>query len=144
MTATPIGGPMMPRIAISTSLAILLLLSGCTTPGEQAQLQWSEHSELGTILTDGEGYTLYLFTNDEGGSSSCYDQCATNWPPLLTQGTPVVDADVDGDIGTTQRTDGTTQVTYDGDPLYHFHNDDAPGDANGQGVGDVWFVIEMA
>jgi predicted lipoprotein with Yx(FWY)xxD motif len=97
-------------------------------------------SSLGTILADGDGNTLYLYTPDAQGDSTCYDQCAANWPPLA--GEAQAGSGVDGSLlGTTQRTDGTTQVTYNGWPLYHFANDSAPGDTNGQGVGSVWYVV---
>jgi predicted lipoprotein with Yx(FWY)xxD motif len=102
----------------------------------------SSHDEFGEILTDGEGMTLYLFTNDTPNTSNCYDQCATNWPPLLTTGEPVAGSGVDADLlGVTERTDGTSQVTYNGWPLYYWASDANPGDATGQGVGDVWYVV---
>lgn len=102
----------------------------------------AEVGDLGQILVDGEGYTLYVFLNDNPGSSSCTGNCASSWPPLL------VDAEVAaGDgleaslVGTITRDDGTTQVTYNGKPLYYYYKDDNPGDANGQATSDVWFVI---
>jgi predicted lipoprotein with Yx(FWY)xxD motif len=101
-------------------------------------------SDLGEILADGDGRTLYLFTADDGGTSTCYDDCAEAWPPLeAPDGGPVAGDGVDeGLLGTTERDDGTEQVTYDGMPLYHFAGDSAPGDTNGQGVGGVWYVVE--
>jgi len=125
-------------------LLLLTALAGCSegTDGDaDVRLQWRDHPDLGSILTDSAGMTLYLFTNDDG-TSTCYDACATNWPPLLVDGEPTAAADVPGALGTAQRSDGALQVTYDGSPLYYFHTDAAPGDANGQGVGGVWFVIE--
>lgn len=97
-------------------------------------------TELGTVLVDGEGMTLYLFDNDADGESACYDSCAETWPPLTGEVTAGegVDASL---IGTTERTDGTTQVTYDGNPLYYYAADSAAGDTNGQGVGGVWWVV---
>lgn len=99
-------------------------------------------SDLGDILVDGEGFTLYMFANDSGGESTCYDQCASVWPALVVEGEAAAGDGADASLlGTTERTDGTTQVTYNGHPLYYYEPDEAPGDTNGQGVGDVWFVV---
>lgn len=99
-------------------------------------------SEHGTILTDAEGRTLYVFLNDSGGESACYDDCAQNWPALETEGDPQAGEGVDASLlGTSERQDGALQVTYNGMPLYHFANDSEPGQTNGQGVGDVWYVV---
>lgn len=101
-------------------------------------------TDLGDILVDGEGRTLYLFLNDEqGGDSTCYDDCEANWPPLgaPAQAGSGIDATL---LGTVARDDGTDQVTYNGWPLYYFTPDSSPGDMNGQGVGDVWFVVNAA
>jgi predicted lipoprotein with Yx(FWY)xxD motif len=99
-------------------------------------------STLGQILVDGEGRTLYLFTNDTAGESVCYDDCATNWPPLLADGEITVGAGLDASLFTTvARTDGTMQVKIGDWPLYYFAADQAAGDTNGQGVGDVWYVV---
>lgn len=102
----------------------------------------SADAELGTILTDAEGNTLYVFLNDTGSESTCYDDCAATWPALETDGAPQSGTGVDGSLlGTTDRSDGTVQVTYNGMPLYYFADDGSPGDTNGQGIGDVWFVV---
>ena len=97
----------------------------------------------GEHLVDAEGNTLYLFLPDEQGDSTCYDGCASNWPPLAG---PIDAADgVDADlISTAARDDGTEQVTYNGWPLYYYAADSEPGDTNGQGVSDVWFVVDAA
>ncbi len=100
---------------------------------------------LGSFLVDDKGMTLYLFTKDTPNTSVCYDKCAVAWPPLLTSGTPVAGAGVDASkFGTTTRKDGTTQVTYNGWPLYYYQKDKAPGDVTGQNVGEVWFVVSPA
>jgi predicted lipoprotein with Yx(FWY)xxD motif len=100
-------------------------------------------SSLGSILVDGEGNTLYLFIPDEQGDSVCYDQCATAWPPLPAEA--VAGDGVDGGLlGSAPRTDGPEQATYNGWPLYYFASDAAPGDVNGQGVNDVWYVLDSA
>ena len=102
-------------------------------------------SPLGEHLVDGEGLTLYLFDNDEPGVSNCTDDCLANWPPLTVDAEtgPTWGDGVDGDlVGTIEREDdGSTQVTYDGMPLYFWAADTAPGDVDGQGVNDVWWVV---
>jgi len=99
-------------------------------------------SDLGTILTDADGRTLYLFEADTDGSSTCYDDCAATWPALTSSGDPQAGDGADASLlGTTARDDGTIQVTYAGQPLYHFASDQAAGETNGQGFGDVWWVV---
>jgi predicted lipoprotein with Yx(FWY)xxD motif len=97
---------------------------------------------LGQILVDAEGKTLYGFTVDADGVSACYDDCATAWPPLLAEGEATVGEGLDAALLTTvDRTDGTKQLKYGDWPLYYFAADAAAGDATGQGLNDVWFVI---
>ncbi|MGB7859774.1 MAG: hypothetical protein WBM90_04695 [Acidimicrobiia bacterium] len=98
---------------------------------------------LGTMLVDGEGKTLYLFIPDNQGDSTCNDSCEATWPPLTGDFSAGdgIDAAL---IGSATRGDGSKQVTYNGWPLYYFASDSAPGDANGQGLSDVWFVVSPA
>lgn len=100
-------------------------------------------SDLGDILQDSEGRTLYLFNPDAQGDSTCYDDCADAWPAFVEEGSAGegVDASL---LGTTTRTDGAVQVTYNGWPLYYFAGDVAPGDTNGQALNDVWWVVDAA
>lgn len=114
-----------------------------TVAGSGTVVQVSSTS-LGDVLVDRAGKTLYMFDNDtQGAPSTCYDQCASAWPPLLTEGPPSAGAGADdGELGTVERTDGTTQVTYDGWPLYYWAQDAKPGDVNGEGVNDVWWVLD--
>ena len=99
-------------------------------------------SDLGEILVDGEGMTLYLFEVDEPNESNCYDDCEVNWPPLVTDSEPTAGGGVDeGLLSTTERDDGSMQVTYDGHPLYYWIGDEEPGDVAGQAVEDVWWVL---
>ena len=96
---------------------------------------------LGEVLVDGDGLTLYMFDPDEQGPSTCDDNCAASWPPLLDDdptGAEGVDA---GLLGTVERDDGSLQVTYDDWPLYHWAGDAEPGDVEGQGVQGVWWVL---
>ena len=100
---------------------------------------------LGTYLTDGSGKSLYLYTPDTSSTSTCYGQCIAFWPPLLTTGAPVSGTGATGGmLGTSPRTDGTTQVTYNGHPLYYFKGDKAAGDTSGQGKEGTWFVVTPA
>ncbi|USQ79837.1 hypothetical protein NF556_19975 [Ornithinimicrobium faecis] len=97
-------------------------------------------TELGPILVDGEGMTLYLFTQDSVDTSVCFDDCLAAWPVL--EGEPAAgDGADDGLLGSFEREDGTIQATYDGWPLYYFAQDQAPGDVTGQAVHDVWWVV---
>jgi predicted lipoprotein with Yx(FWY)xxD motif len=100
-------------------------------------------SDLGEILVDAEGMTLYIFTNDTQGTSNCSGDCLANWPPLtVDEGEePTGGDDVTAELGTITRDDGSLQVTVNGLPLYYFAADQAAGDVNGQNVGGVWFVV---
>ena len=98
-------------------------------------------SDLGSIVVDQDGLTLYMFEPDEGGVPTCYDDCAATWPPL--EGPAEAGEGVDaGALGTAEREDGTTQVTLGGWPLYYFAGDTGAGDVNGQGVNEVWWAID--
>jgi predicted lipoprotein with Yx(FWY)xxD motif len=100
---------------------------------------------LGTYLTDGSGKSLYLYTPDTSSASTCYGQCVAFWPALLTTGAPQAGTGATaGMLGTSPRTDGTTQVTYNGHPLYYFKGDKAAGDTSGQGKEGTWFLLTPA
>jgi predicted lipoprotein with Yx(FWY)xxD motif len=97
--------------------------------------------EHGQFIADVGGRALYLLEADTQGSSSCYDACAQMWPPFASPvGTPRAGAaGVEPNlIGTIQRRDGTTQVTFGGHPLYYYTKDQGPGQATGQDVTDQW------
>ncbi len=100
-------------------------------------------TDLGTFLTGEDGKTLYYFANDTApGVSTCEGGCITNWPLFTVEegDTVVAGEGVTGVLATFPRADGTMQVSYDGRPLYYFAGDQAAGDVNGQGRGDVWYV----
>jgi predicted lipoprotein with Yx(FWY)xxD motif len=105
-------------------------------------------STLGKILVDGKGRTLYLFEADKGSSSTCDGACASAWPPLTTTGKPTAGSGVSASkLGTTKRADGTTEVTYNGHPLYTYSGDTASGQTTGQGsraFGAEWYVLSAA
>ena len=97
-------------------------------------------SRLGEILVDAEGRTLYAFAKDKGDQSACSGECATNWPALTGTATAGTGAQASL-LSTSMQANGTSQVTYDGRPLYYFAGDTKPGDTNGQAVGKVWFAL---
>jgi predicted lipoprotein with Yx(FWY)xxD motif len=105
-------------------------------------------SKLGKILVDSKGDTLYLWQADKGTASTCVGACASAWPPLTTTGKPVAGPGLSASkLGTTKRQDGTTEVTYNGHPLYTFVGDRAPGQTVGegnQGFGAEWDVLSAA
>jgi predicted lipoprotein with Yx(FWY)xxD motif len=97
---------------------------------------------VGTILTGPDGRTLYGFTNDSEARSTCYGACAEAWPPVLVSDDWTVGPELDsGVFSTITRDDGTQQLVAGKWPLYAYSGDAAPGDINGQGSGDVWFVV---
>jgi predicted lipoprotein with Yx(FWY)xxD motif len=99
-------------------------------------------SDLGQILVDGAGNTLYLFTPDPADTVTCTGGCASAWPGLAADDSLTVGDGLDASLfSTATGVDGGPQVSFNGHPLYHFSGDSAPGDTNGQGSGGVWFVI---
>jgi predicted lipoprotein with Yx(FWY)xxD motif len=104
-----------------------------TPDGRSATLGVANNGDLGKILDDSGGRTLYLFAKDTGTKSACTGACASAWPPLRASGKPIVGAGASASIvGTTPRSDGQRQVTYKGHPLYTYSGDRNPGDTNGQ------------
>jgi predicted lipoprotein with Yx(FWY)xxD motif len=103
---------------------------------------------LGRILVDGRGMTLYLFEKDTGMMSTCSGSCAKFWPPVTTTRAAKAGSGLDaGKLGTTARTDGETEVTFNGHPLYYYAGDKQPGDTTGQGLnafGALWYVLSPA
>ena len=116
--------------------------SASSGPSGQAVLATTD-SDLGEIVVDGKGMTVYVFDKDTPGSgaSACSGGCLQAWPPVVAESaSPTVDG-VSGDVGTITRDDGTMQVTLEGWPLYLWQGDQGPGDATGQGVQGVWWVV---
>lgn len=108
---------------------------------EAATVQVVANDEYGEILVDIAGMTLYVFLRDVPGKSNCNDACAQTWPPLTVDGEPTAGEGVDdGMLGTIEREDGDTQVTYDR-PLYRYSGDTKAGDTKGQGIGGNWYVV---
>ncbi len=115
--------------------------------GEATPISLGEATGVGKILVDSEGMTLYYFQKDQKGSgkSKCEGACAEAWPPLITEGEPEAMAGVKAAmLGTIEREDGTTQVTYAGWPLYTFVEDKKPGEDNGtdsKAFGASWYPL---
>ena len=107
-----------------------------------ATIMTKKDKTLGTILADSKGMTVYLFTNDtKPNESSCTGGCAKFWPPVTATGDVTLASGIDGTLTTFDRADGTKQVAYNGMPLYYFSKDKDKGDAYGQGIGNIWYVI---
>ena len=135
--APGLAGTEQPSGALGVPGASETAAAGTGTP-----VTTGEVAQHGTLLTDGTGMTLYVFFEDSEGVSTCYDACADNWPPLLTEGTPPAQGGAsEALLSTTERDDGSMQVTYDGQPLYLYSGDSQPGDANGFGQGNVWYPV---
>jgi predicted lipoprotein with Yx(FWY)xxD motif len=111
-----------------------------------ATIDVAKNPQLGPILTDSKGNTVYVFAKDTGTTSTCSGSCAGLWPPVTTSGTPKAgNGVVASKLGTTKRSDGSTQVTYAGHPLYTYTADASPGDTTGNGIstfGAVWNAVQ--
>jgi predicted lipoprotein with Yx(FWY)xxD motif len=150
-------------LAAATALVVAALaLAGCgssgasnasspappkTASGESATVGVANEN-VGKILVDSRGRTLYLFEHDSGMRSTCTGACAAEWPPLRATGKTTVGAGANASIvATSARSDGKPQVTYNGHPLYLFSADQKAGDTNGQGVnafGGLWYVLSSS
>jgi predicted lipoprotein with Yx(FWY)xxD motif len=132
----------MTGAAIAASFA---LAGGAASTGAVVK---TASTPLGRILVDSRGITLYDFPPDKAGASTCYGACAALWPPLLTTGKPIAGHGVKASLlGTTKRSDGKLEVTYNSHPLYYFVTDRKPGQTTGQGLnqfGAPWWVISPA
>lgn len=113
-----------------------------TTQNGPVVLNTSSNAKLGTYLVAPNGMTLYHFTNDTPGVSTCTGQCAALWPAYTVSAAlpPSAISGIGGAIGFIPHSQGNFQVTYNGSPLYFYYKDKNPGDTNGQNVGGVWFV----
>ena len=137
-----------------------LVVAGCGGGGNQATaastqsgggsktINVTDNGDLGKILTDSKGRTIYLFEKDMGPKSTCSGACATDWPPVTTTGKPTAGSGLTASmVGTTTRSDGAKQVTYNGHPLYLYVGDQKAGDTNGQAVdafGARWYALSPA
>jgi predicted lipoprotein with Yx(FWY)xxD motif len=119
-----------------------------TSSGHSTTVEVANSSSLGKFLTDSRGRTVYVFGKDTGTTSTCSGACAVQWPPVIVKGqTSAGGGATASKVGTTKRSDGSRQVTYNGHPVYRFKQDQSPGDVNGQGInafGGTWHVISPA
>ena len=140
---------------LTAALSSLLVVSASLVASAQdaATLTVRESPEHGQYIADGEGMSLYMFEADTRGegdtpaTTTCYDDCAEAWPPLIAaepQAGEGAEADL---LGTIERQDGEMQVTYGGWPLYYFVQDQAAGDTTGhdiEGFGAEWYLVTPA
>ncbi len=98
-------------------------------------------SPLGQILADAGGLTVYGFTQDTDGNPTCNEACADAWPPVVVDGDALPDGLDPNVFSLVERDDGSQQLKAGTWPLYRFAGDAGPGETNGQGSGDVWFVV---
>jgi predicted lipoprotein with Yx(FWY)xxD motif len=161
-TSRPAPSANKPKSTTTTRAGSTTTSSGTTTSAGSAtsasgatpvyQVRTGTVPGLGTVLVDGQGLTLYLFVPDkQSGHSTCAGTCAQAWPPLLLPSgvsSPTAGPGVNASLlGTTKRSDGTVQVTYNRWPLYLWVNDSQPGQATGQALnnlGGLWYVLSPA
>ena len=132
-------------VAAALSLTFGLgVASASSSAGTSAKVAVA-NSNLGRILVDARGRTLYLFAKDKTGKSTCYGLCAGYWPALTTKGKPsAIKGARQALLGTTRRKDGHLQVTYRGHPLYRFSGDTGAGMTSGEGLTDFgggWWAV---
>jgi predicted lipoprotein with Yx(FWY)xxD motif len=166
----PVRGLRRPLVALVALAAVGVLAAGCgsstsgsggsgvggygsggstSTTGPSGVATVSAAStKLGMVLVDGSGRTLYLFEKDQPNQSACTGACVAAWPIDQSSGTPKAGGGVKASLlGTVRRADGTTQVAYNGHPLYYYDGDSGAGQLNGQDVdafGAKWFVVTPA
>ena len=132
--------------ATALAAVALAVVSGSAWAAPSATTRLSARStEFGKALFGPSGKVLYVFGADHGSTSHCYGVCAAAWPPLLAKGAPAAGAGVEAKLlGTTTRTDGTLQVTYNGHPLYYYSADKAGkvGCQHATMHGGLWLIIK--
>ena len=130
-------------VVVLAVLAVTATALGASSTGSQVKTR--KVGSLGTILVDSKGKTLYLFQKDKRGKSSCSGACAVNWPPYLTTAKPKAGPGAKQSmLGTTKRSNGKLQVTYNHHPLYSFKFDTKAGQTKGENVdafGAEWYVV---
>jgi predicted lipoprotein with Yx(FWY)xxD motif len=112
------------------------------SPSAKPVLETAKAGNLGTIVTDSNGFTLYRFDHDSSNPSkaTCTGSCATLWPPVAATGNVQVQGINQSLVSTVTRPDGTTQLTLNGWPLYRYAPDQKPGDTKGEGFMGIWFA----
>jgi len=140
-TRGPGGAVAVASVAALVILGVSIAHAGGPAPAAAGSLKTARIGGA-TVLTDAEGFTLYSFAPDTATKSACYGDCAAYWPPVT--GTPAGGQGVTGRLGTIARSDGTTQATYNGHPLYTYVGDSRPGQANGNNLdlnGGLWHEV---
>jgi predicted lipoprotein with Yx(FWY)xxD motif len=145
--ALDLGRLLLPAVAGASVVALVLLGAAVASPKTQPVATGPDVLKARAVggvmlLTNANGLTLYWFAPDSAGKSACYGDCAAYWPPVA--GTPTAGPGVTGQLGTITRTDGTTQATYDGHPLYTYVGDSAPGQDGGNNLnlnGGLWHIV---
>jgi predicted lipoprotein with Yx(FWY)xxD motif len=129
-----IATAMLAVAACSSAAPSAAPVGGGAAGGTATAVDASNTPNFGMVLTGPNGMTLYTHAGDSATSSTCVGACATAWPPLTSTGQPTAGPGVTGKLGTLTRSDGTTQVTYAGLPLYYWQGDSKAGDVTGDGV----------
>ncbi|TLM65892.1 MAG: hypothetical protein FDZ69_07990 [Deltaproteobacteria bacterium] len=124
-------------------VAALLLLPAAAFANHHA-VKIAKKDGIGAYLTDAEGKTLYWFKKDAPGQSSCAGPCIDKWPLYYRESVAPPEGTTAADFAVITRADGKQQTTFRGYPLYYWMNDASPGDTGGQGINNVWFVIDPA
>jgi predicted lipoprotein with Yx(FWY)xxD motif len=127
--------------ALVLVVAIVLAGSGMRLAASSDTPRIGSSATLGSYLTDGKGMTLYHFKKDSQDKNSCTGPCIEKWPVYYAEQIVAPTGSDAKDFGSFVRADGKKQSTFRGWPLYYFSGDKAPGDINGQGFKDVWYVI---
>lgn len=132
-------------LAVATLVA-MVSWSPAANASNPATVSAATNATFGTILTNAQGFALYIFPNDKNGISSCTGPCATIWPALTVPGgtTPTAGPGVTGTVAAVVQSNGTHQVTYNGSPLYTFYADSAPGQVTGNDVGGFKVALMAA
>jgi len=134
--------------AAALVLTAAVLTTGAVAASHTGAVVKLGRSNLGRIIVDSHGRTLYLFAHDKHGKSTCYGACAHYWPPLITRGKPrAISGARSALLRTTRRSDGKMQVTYHGHPLYRFSGDGGAGQTAGEGLSDFggrWYAVLAA
>jgi len=145
-----LGRRLLPAVAVASVVALALLFAAVATPKTQPVATGPDVLKARTVggvnlLTDSRGLTLYWFAPDTSTTSKCTGSCSTYWPPVT--GPVTAGSGVTGTLSTITRSDGTTQVTYDGHPLYTYIGDSAPGQATGNNLnlnGGLWHEVPVS
>lgn len=132
----------VPVTAVQTEVAPVEIMPIEEVAEGGISIEVATHPNLGRILVDGKGMTLYMFTMDEPNMSNCAGDCLAAWPPLIDDGNVTVGEGVDASLlGSAALPDGSMIVTYNKMPLYFWAGDTKAGDATGQDVNKVWYVV---